>query len=79
MDSKILIDEIAELGEVPQRGSSIVGDASLPSLMTARAPLAQALQNLVSNAIKHHDRPNDGHVLIAARSNRHMTEFTVTG
>jgi signal transduction histidine kinase len=41
-------------------------------------PLTQVVQNLISNAIKHHDRPENGHVWIEARALPHAVEFTVT-
>ena len=50
----------------------------MPTFETARAPLTQVVQNLISNAIKHHDRPANGHVWIEALTLPHAIEFTVT-
>lgn len=48
----------------------------LPTLITYRAALRQVILNLVSNAIKHHDRP-DGHIAISARDCGQFVEFEV--
>ena len=77
VDTRELIGELALLVSPPQ-GFSIVGSETLPTLRTARAPLTQVLQNLISNAIKHHDRPGNGHVRIDALALPDAIEFTVT-
>lgn len=38
-----------------------------PTLETPRAPFELVIRNLVDNAIKHHDRPQSGHIRITAR------------
>jgi signal transduction histidine kinase len=38
----------------------------MPTIYTERVPLETVLRNLVGNAIKHHDRPEAGHVRISA-------------
>ena len=40
--------------------------------------MTQAFQNLIGNAIKHHDHPADGHVWVDASPADGMVEFTVT-
>ena len=73
---KALVDDLAVLVSPPE-GFSITGSLSLPTLTTARAPLTQILQNLVGNAIKHHDKPANGHVWIDALSQSDFIEFMV--
>jgi len=77
VDTKELVGELALLVSPPQ-GFSIVRGETLPTFETARAPLTQVVQNLISNAIKHHDRPANGHVWIEALALPHDIEFTVT-
>jgi len=77
VDTKELVGELALLVSPPQ-GFSIVSGETLPTFETARAPLTQVVQNLISNAIKHHDRPANGHVWIEALTLPHAIEFTVT-
>jgi signal transduction histidine kinase len=77
VDTKSLVDELAVLVSPPE-GFAITADASLPTLQAARAPLTQALQNLIGNAIKHHDRPAEGHIRVEARPAGDVVEFVVT-
>jgi PAS domain S-box-containing protein len=77
VDTKQLVGELALLVSPPQ-GFSIVGGEALPTFQADRAPLTQVLQNLISNAIKHHDHPANGHVWIEALALPHAIEFTVT-
>jgi PAS domain S-box-containing protein len=53
LDTHQLVTDIATLLDPPP-GMRIEEDASLPRLLTRRAPLEQVLRNLVNNAIKHH-------------------------
>ncbi len=48
----------------------------MPTLLTKRLPLTQVFANLISNAIKHHDRP-DGQITITARNFGQYYEFSV--
>jgi PAS domain S-box-containing protein len=77
VDTKELVQEIALLISPPE-SFSIIGSSALPVLRAARAPLTQVLQNLMSNAIKHHDRPTSGHVRVDAQIQPYFVEFTVT-
>lgn len=70
-----MVDEIRHLLDPPP-GFLIVADGELPHLQTNRVPLMQVLQNLVENAIKHHDRPT-GQVTISARDLGLSTELSV--
>jgi PAS domain S-box-containing protein len=77
VDTKVLVEELAGLVSPPE-GFRILAGEGLPTLDAPRAPLTQALQNLIGNAIKHHDRPQGGHVWVDARPSDGMVEFTVT-
>jgi signal transduction histidine kinase len=76
VDTRELVEEIAGLVSPPD-GFIIVAAPDLPSLQTAKAPLTQVLQNLISNAIKHHDHPADGCIWVEARSSPYAAEFAV--
>lgn len=76
VDTRRLVEELGEL-ITPPSGFVIAADESLPTLRAARAPLMQALQNLMSNAIKHHDHPQDGHIWVAAKDHGPTVEFIV--
>lgn len=55
VDTRSVIDEELELMNAPEDVSiDVAGD--WPTLVLSRAPFAQVLRNLVSNAIKHSDR-----------------------
>ncbi|QEE41274.1 MULTISPECIES: PAS domain-containing sensor histidine kinase [unclassified Methylobacterium] len=77
VDTKALVEELAVLVSPPD-GFEIVAADDLPTLNAAKAPLTQALQNLVGNAIKHHDHPGDGRVRVDAYPTGDMVEFVVT-
>lgn len=77
VESRKLVEDIAGLVSPPD-GFSIIPSDELPVLQTAKAPLTQVLQNLIGNAIKHHDHPEDGHIWVNARSTPYAVEFTVT-
>jgi signal transduction histidine kinase len=51
-----LVANVAATAHVPP-GFSIRSDLSLEPVQVQRVPLEQVLHNLISNAIKHHDRP----------------------
>lgn len=50
--------------------------SALPTLYTNRIAIRQVFFNLISNAIKHHDR-DDGHVQVAVAEQGNLLEFTV--
>ncbi|MCJ2084227.1 sensor histidine kinase [Methylobacterium sp. J-090] len=77
VDTKALVEELAVLVSPPE-GFAIVASDDLPTLNAAKAPLTQAIQNLIGNAIKHHDRPGDGEVRVDAHPAADMVEFVVT-
>jgi PAS domain S-box-containing protein len=67
-----IIDSLA-----PPAAFTIQFSPDLPTLQTKRVLLYQVFSNLISNAIKHHDRP-DGHVEISANLQQDRYEFWVT-
>ena len=78
VDVEALVKELAVLVSPPE-GFAIVASQTLPTMQAAKAPLTQALQNLIGNALKHHDRPGEGHVWIEADTrDGGMVEFSVT-
>ena len=60
----------------PPPGFSVVADPGFAQVMVMRMPLQQVLMNLVSNAIKHHDRAA-GKVKLGVEEQGHMLSFTV--
>ena len=78
VDTRALVAELAVLVSPPE-GFEVTGAAGLPVLRAMRAPLTQVLQNLINNAIKHHDDPAAGHIRVDAVPARGgFVEFTVT-
>jgi signal transduction histidine kinase len=49
----------------------------MPTFQTPRVPLEQVIRNLVSNAIKHHDR-DDGAIEVFSRESGNFYEFAVS-
>jgi PAS domain S-box-containing protein len=70
-----LVDEIVDSLDVPP-AFTIQMPAPLPTLTTNRLLLSQVLTNLMSNAIKHHDRP-DGRVQITVQPQPQGYEFRI--
>ncbi len=77
VDIHALVDELAALIS-PPAGFRIEAEGDLLTIRTPRGPLAQALQNLIGNAIKHHDRAGEGHVWVRAERERGVPVFTVS-
>lgn len=76
VDSNALVENIIDLLNPPSDTTITIGPG-MPNFHTERAPLQQTLHNLISNAIKHHDRAN-GHIEVSARDLGSHVEFTVT-
>jgi PAS domain S-box-containing protein len=70
-----LLDEIVDSLMVPD-AFTIKVRSPMPTLFTKRLLLSQVFSNLISNAIKHHDRP-DGRIEIWATKKRNYYEFAV--
>lgn len=66
-----IIDSLA-----PPSEFTIRIETEMPTLTTKRLPLRQVFANLISNAIKHHTRP-DGHIWISAQHQDNCYEFAV--
>lgn len=60
----------------PPSGFEVRAKGSLPQLETFRTPLQQVFQNLIGNAIKHHDR-KEGMVEVSAEESENSWTFTV--
>ncbi len=65
VDATALAQDVVDLMN-PPAGFSIEVQPDLPEFFAARTPLSHVLQNLVSNAIKHHDR-DSGYIKISGR------------
>ncbi|MCT7950693.1 response regulator [Ancylothrix sp. C2] len=61
----------------PPAGFTIVISPGMPILNTPRLLLQQVFSNLISNAIKHHDRL-DGKITISVEERENFYEFSVT-
>ena len=61
----------------PPEGFAIEAAPSLPTLQAPRAPLTQVFQNLIGNALKHHDRPATGRIRIDGVVRKGTATFTV--
>lgn len=80
VDTAELVHDIVEM-LAPPPGFIVAADSSLPVLVAERAPLETVLRNLIGNAIKHHDRPQQGQVTVRAagesRDGQQWYEFVV--
>ena len=70
-----LVDEVVGL-LAPPPGLRIRCVSSAPEVLAYRTPLRQVLQNLLGNAIKHHDR-DTGSIVVACELHEGRLEFTV--
>lgn len=61
----------------PPPGFTITTRGELPTLLTPRPPLELIFRNLIGNAIKHHDRPEEGEVQIMVQDAGDFVEFAV--
>jgi signal transduction histidine kinase len=71
----LLLQDITE-NLVLKPGLRIDVQKNLPEIYTERIPLQQVLSNLISNAVKHHDKDN-GYIKVYLRSARDHYEFFV--
>lgn len=71
-----LLDEVIEL-IVPPPTFKIMLPETSPTLKTNRSALSQVFNNLISNAIKHHER-DDGLIQVTANDRGDHIEFAVT-
>lgn len=75
LDVGELIGEARELSALPDGFECIVG-SQMPTVHGHKAPLLQVLQNLICNAVSHHDR-EAGHIEIHARDLGDRVAFSV--
>jgi PAS domain S-box-containing protein len=75
VDVQALVAEIID-SLAPPAAFTIEVQAGMPTLYTKRLLLRQVLVNLISNAIKHHGRP-DGHVWISVQEQEQLCMFSV--
>ena len=71
-----LLEEVID-SLAPPSTFTIEIQGEMPTLTTQRLPLQQVFSNLISNAIKHHDR-SDGMVTISSQDRGKFYEFSVT-
>jgi PAS domain S-box-containing protein len=76
VDTRTLVQGIVELLDVPKKFAITIAP-DMPALTTLVTPLETCLRNLISNAIKHHDRP-DGTIHIGAEDRLSCVVFSVT-
>jgi PAS domain S-box-containing protein len=75
VDVGAIVADIASLLGPPP-GFSVVFEGPERSLHTHRAPLRTVLENLIGNALKHHDRC-EGQIRVGMRRMKKAVEFTV--
>lgn len=73
---KELVHEITDLLLLPE-GFVIEMPSTMPSLFAARVPIKQVFLNLISNAVRHHDR-SEGRISIAWQDGGDHFEFSVS-
>ncbi|MGF1672319.1 MAG: PAS domain S-box protein, partial [Rivularia sp. (in: cyanobacteria)] len=73
--SQLLAEIIDSIAPPQEFTIEIVGQ--MPTLLTERIPLQQVFSNLISNAVKHHHRP-DGKVSIEVKEQDIFYEFAVS-
>lgn len=75
VDTNQLIKEVIGLASPPS-GFEVHVQRGMPELVAPRVRLQQVFQNLIGNAIKHHDRPK-GSIHVSATSTADWVEFFV--
>lgn len=74
-DTQILVQDVVDLLGATSLFEIIISD-SLPEIVTNRVPLEQVFQNLINNAIKHHDR-DSGKIEISSRDLGEFVQFSI--
>jgi light-regulated signal transduction histidine kinase (bacteriophytochrome) len=75
VDVAVMVDDIVAM-LAPPPGFSVVREGGMPVIRTHRAPLRVVLENLIGNALKHHDHA-EGRITVAMRRVDGMVEFRV--
>lgn len=73
--SQLLLESIDMVS--PPEHMQVEIASQMPVLYTTRVPLQQVFTNLISNAIKYHDR-KEGHVTISCQEDKLFYEFSVS-
>lgn len=76
-DTRLLIDEVATSLPRPS-GMRLHVQGDWPVVATYIAPLDLVLRNLIDNAIKHHDKPQDGEIRIVAERSGDTLEILIS-
>lgn len=76
IDVNTLLDNIFELLPVPE-GISVTRDIQLAHLTSTWTPLETVIRNLISNAIKHHDR-DTGNISIRCVAENNLCHFSIS-
>lgn len=76
VDVRSLLLEVTDLLSVPEK-FKITLPPQLPVLYTAKVSLQQVFSNLISNAIKYHDKPT-GHITIDCQEQYDFYEFSIS-
>jgi len=76
VDVGVLLHDVVDL-IAPPAGFRIEVAPDMPTINTERLRLQQVFQNLIGNAIKHHNRA-DGHISIGVTERGPLLEFAVT-
>ncbi len=61
-----LVHEVIEMLSPPS-GFRFEISSSLPTMSVERTPLELVFRNLIGNAIKHHDQPDEGLIVVDAK------------
>jgi len=76
VDSAALIGQIVDLLGFPASFTVSVRQP-MPVLYTEQVALEMVLRNLIGNSFKHHHRPEEGHVWVAAHEETEWIEFSI--
>lgn len=77
VDTYILVQTITQELEMPT-GFRVTIEPPMPIFVTQNAALETVLRHLMDNAVKHHHRPEQGHLHVAAKEQGAWYEFIVT-
>jgi PAS domain S-box-containing protein len=76
VDIATMVREVAEM-LAPPPGFVIACEGTMATIYTHRVSIQVVLQNLIGNALKHHDR-NEGRVTVSVRQIDSATQFCIT-
>lgn len=75
-DTNIMLQELSEFVDNPHKIHIVIAP-EMPILNTFRTPLRHVFLNLITNAIKHHDHPENGEIKIGFKELADFYEFSV--